>query len=67
MEQIEWPIQTSIFPRIQQYIHDLSSALNRFDKFSNFMKMQLAGLYTTEKQMREAAYIRKMVELLNVL
>ena len=31
------------------------------------MKMQLAGLYTTKKQMKQAAYSRKMVELLNVL
>ena len=31
------------------------------------MKMQLIGLYTTEKQMKQAAYSRKMVELLKVL
>ena len=31
------------------------------------MQMQLAELYTTKKQMKQAAYSRKMVELLNVL
>ena len=31
------------------------------------MKMQLAGLYTTKKQMKQAAYSRKIVELLNIL
>ena len=30
------------------------------------MKMQLDGLYTSKKQMKQAAYNRKMVELLNV-
>ena len=35
--------------------------------FSNFMKMQLAGLYTSEKQMKQAAYSRKMFDLLNIL
>ena len=31
------------------------------------MKMQLAGLYTNKKQMKQAAYSMKMIELLNVL
>ena len=31
------------------------------------MKMRHAGLYTTKQQMKQAAYSRQMVELLNVL
>ena len=31
------------------------------------MKLQLAGIYTTKEQMKQAANSRKMVDLLNIL
>ena len=62
--------QTSIFPQIQQYIHDLSTTLNL--SLIVLISSQISSkcslpVYTQLKTDKQAAYSRKIVELLNVL